>query len=329
MTAAGSVHRLGDTIVMAIKSKDNLTYRLIKAVLNMLARIPRREFVRLALPLGRLWYGMDRYHRRIALDNMSIAFGKELSPAEIRSLARDNFVQLVRVVLEIPSLLKLSKENIDTYIEFRGLEHLEAALRRGTGVLVLTAHLGNWELMALATALKFEMPFNGLVRPLDFLPIDRVLTEIRSRTGNRVLDKDKSAAEVSALMRKNQVVGILLDQNSSWYEGVYVPFFGKTACTNKGLAMFAMRYGATVIPAFNVRLKDGRYRAIFSAPLDLVRSGDVSNDIIENTARFNKVIEEHIRMAPDNWLWVHRRWRIKEIPERARKKIKGVLNDSI
>ena len=309
---------------MTIKSKDNLSYRLIKTVLNLLARIPRRELVRLALPLGRLWHAMDRYHRRIAIDNLSIAFGRELTPAEIRSLARDNFVQLVRVVLEFPSLLRLSKENIDTYVEFSGLEHLEAALARGTGVLGLTAHLGNWELMALATALKFEMPFNGLVRPLDFFPMDRVLTEIRSRTGNRVLDKDKSAVEVSTLLRKNQVVGILLDQNSSWYEGVYVPFFGKTACTNKGLAMFALRYGAAVIPAFNVRLNDGRYRVIFSAPLDLVRSGNVSNDIIENTARFNKVIEDHIRMAPDNWLWVHRRWRIKEIPERARKKIKGI-----
>jgi len=139
------------------------------------------------------------------------------------------------------------------------------------------------------------------------------------------LDKDKSAAEVSALLRKNQVVGILLDQNSSWYEGVYVPFFGKTACTNKGLAMFAIRYGAKVIPVFNVRLRDGRYRVIFNPPLDLVHSGNVSNDIVENTARFNKVIEDHIRMAPDNWLWVHRRWRIKKIPARARQKIKGLI----
>lgn len=113
MTPVRNVHRPGDRIVMTIKSKDNLSSRLIKAVLNMLARIPRRALVRLARPLGRLWYGMDRYHRQIANDNMSIAFGRELAPAEIRSLARDNFVQLVRVVLEFPSLLRLSKENID------------------------------------------------------------------------------------------------------------------------------------------------------------------------------------------------------------------------
>jgi len=281
---------------------------------------------RLAHPLGRIWYGLDHYHRRIAFDNMSNAFGREFAPAEIRQMVRRNFIQLVRVMLEIPSLLRLSKENIDTYVEIHGQEHIQAALARGTGVLFLTAHLGNWELMALAAALKYGFPLNVLVRPLDYAPMDRVLTEIRSRTGNRVLDKDKSAAEVSALLRENQIVGILLDQNSSWYEGVYVPFFGKVACTNKGLAMFAMRYNATVVPAFNVRQGDGRYRIVISPPIDLVRSGHIGDDIVENTMLFNKIIEDHIRLAPDNWLWVHRRWRIKRIPERARRKIRGKID---
>jgi len=143
---------------MATKSGD-IAYRMIRTALQVLARIPRRQIGRLAYPLGRIWYGLDHYHRKIAIDNLSIAFGREFTPAEIRSLARKNFIQLVRVGLEIPSLLRLSKNNIDTYVEFRGQEHLEAALAQGTGVLVLTAHLGNWELMALAAAVKFGMPF--------------------------------------------------------------------------------------------------------------------------------------------------------------------------
>jgi KDO2-lipid IV(A) lauroyltransferase len=328
MTATCTMTRSGDWIHMIRKEKNPFACGLIRAAIHFLARIPRRQLGRLAYPLGRIWYGLDHYHRKIAIDNMSIAFGRELAPAEIRSLARNNFIQLVRVMLEIPSLLRLSKENIDTYVEFSGRQHLEAALARGTGVLFLTAHLGNWELMALAAALKYGIPVNIMVRPLDYAPMDRVMTEIRSRTGNRVLDKDKSAVEVSTLLRENQIIGILLDQNASWFEGVYVPFFDKTACTNKGLAMFAMRYGATVVPAFNIRQKDGRYRVIIRPPLDLVRSGNVSDDIVENTRCFNKIIEDHIRLAPDNWLWVHRRWRIKDIPERARKKIKGVPGDS-
>jgi KDO2-lipid IV(A) lauroyltransferase len=153
--------------------------------------------------------------------------------------------------------------------------------------------------------------------------MDKVLTEIRSRTGNVVLNKDKSAVAVMELLQKNQIVGVLLDQNSSWYEGVYVPFFGRVACTNKGLAMFALRYGATVVPVFNIRMKDGRYRIIFRPPVDMVRTGNISRDIVETTALYNRIIESHIKMAPDNWLWIHRRWRIKTIPTPARRKLKG------
>ena len=149
-------------------------------------------------------------------------------------MVKANFVQLVRMVLETPSLLKLSKCNLEDYVVFSGGENLKAALARGKGVLFLTAHLGNWELMALAVSLKYDMPSNILVRPLDSRPLDRVMTEIRSRTGNRVLDKDKSAGVVSQLLSENQVIGILLDQNASWFEGVYVPFFNQVACTNKG-----------------------------------------------------------------------------------------------
>jgi len=305
---------------------EQLQYVVVKTIIRLLAIVPRRALVRLAVPLGKIWYGLDRYHRKIAFDNLQIAFGREKSPAALKRLIRANFVQLVRVVLETPSLLKLSKRNLDDYVVFSGQENLKTALARGKGVLFLTAHLGNWELMALAVPLKFDMSSSVLVRPLDSRPIDRVLTEIRSRTGNRVLDKDKSAGVVAQLLSQNRVIGILLDQNASWYEGVYVPFFGKVACTNKGLAMFAMRYDATVVPAFNVRAKDGRYRIMLAPPLELLRSGNVSDDIVENTARFNRVIEKYVRLAPDNWLWVHRRWRIKDIPDRARRKIRGLTD---
>jgi KDO2-lipid IV(A) lauroyltransferase len=302
----------------------DLQYRMIKTALGILASVPRRQLTRLAIPLGKIWYGLDHYHRRIAVKNMFGAFGREKKALEIKQMVRANFVQLVRVILEIPSLLKLNRHNLDAYVEISGQENFKSALARGKGVLVLTAHLGNWELMALAASLALAAPVNVMVRPLDSKLFDRIITGIRSRTGNKVLDKDKSAGTVRQMLNENQVIGILLDQNSSWYEGVYVPFFGKIACTNKGLAMFAMRYGASVLPAFNIRLANGRYRIIIEPPLELVRTGDVSRDIFENTAYFNAVIEKYIRMAPDNWLWVHRRWRIKEIPEHARKKIKGL-----
>ena len=307
-------------------NKDNkidiILYSIIKFILKLLAQIPRRGFTCLAEPLGRLWYRFDGYHRKIAFDNMSQAFAGEFISKQIEHMVQSNFVQLVRVMLEIPSLLRISPATLDTYVEMSGAEHLSAALARGKGVLLLSAHLGNWEMAGLALPLKTGVPMHGLARPLDFAPLDKVLNEIRTSTGNRILDKDKSARTVARLLRQNQVVGVMLDQNSSWYEGIYVPFFNRTACTNKGLAMFALRYDAAVVPIFNIRRPDGRYRVIMAPPVSMIRTSDIRSDITVNTTRFNRIIEEYIRMAPDNWLWVHRRWRIKEVPASAKERLK-------
>ena len=305
------------------RKKDSLYYWLIKIGFILASVIPRKIVSLIAYPVGRIWYRFDRYHRDIALDNMTQAFKNELNPSECYALARSNFVQLIRVAFELPSLLRVTRDNMSSYIEVDGKENLKAALDRGKGVIFLTAHLGNWELMGLTGALTFNLPAHILVRPIDFKPFDRFLTELRGRLGNQIIDKNKSAGLIRDLLRRNQIIGILLDQNASWYEGVYVPFFGRTACTNKGLAMFAIRYDATVVPAFNVRQKDGRYRLTFHPPVSLIKTGDLTHDIVENSALFNRIIEENIRLAPDNWLWIHRRWRIKPIPEAARKKIRG------
>ncbi len=302
------------------------TYCLIRFVFRIGSYIPRRMLTLIAYPVGLIWYIFDGRHRRIAFDNMRHAFRDELSPSELRNLVKANFIQLLRVALELPSLLRLGEKNLDAYAAFSGEKHLRAALGKGKGVLFLTAHMGNWELMALATPIRFDFPLHVMARPLDYKPMDAVLTEIRTRTGNVVINKDQSAGMVAGLLRQNQIIGILLDQNASWYEGVYVPFFGRIACTNKGMAMLALRYGATVVPVFNFRQRDGRYRVMFDTPVELIRTGDITQDLVENTRLFNDIIEKYIRMAPENWLWVHRRWRLKDIPESARKKVKGAVD---
>jgi Kdo2-lipid IVA lauroyltransferase/acyltransferase len=308
-----------------IDIKNSRQYRVIKNILRLGSFIPRRIMTLFAYPVGTIWYAIDGRHRKIAFDNMMKAFTDEITPARCRRLVKANFIQLTRVVLELPSLLRLNLQNIDSYVEFSGENHLKTALAEGKGVIFLTAHLGNWEMMGLAMPLKFGFSdqAHAMARPLDHKPMDAVLTEIRTRTGNRVIDKDKSAGLVGGLLRQNQKIAILLDQNASWFEGVYVPFFGRVACTNKGIAMLAIRYGAVVVPMFNIRQKNGRYKVMFDPPVKLIRTGDLGQDIVENTRRFNDIIEKYIRLAPENWLWVHRRWRIKGIPEYARKKVRG------
>jgi len=303
------------------KARDNLIYAFIKALIRLLSPIPREFMNGIAVPMGILWYHLDKHHRSIARDNMARAFGDALEKEELSQLVKANFIQITTAALELPSLLKLDLHNLETYVTFSGDHHLRTALSRGKGILFLTAHLGNWELMALATTLKFNFFCHLLVRPLDFLPVDKLLTEIRCRTGNKVLDKIRSARTIRQILARNEILAILLDQNASWYDGVLVPFFGRSAWTNKGFALFALRYDPVVLPIFNIRRKDGRYTILFDEPVSLIRSGNINTDLLENTALFNRIIEKHVRMAPDNWLWVHRRWRLKNIPEKARRKM--------
>ncbi len=295
-------------------------YHLVKTALKCFAAVPRPILAALAVPIGRIWFALDRRHRRIAYENMCIAFGKEKTPKEIQSLIQANFIQLARLFFEIPSLLRLNRENLHRYVTFSGLANINKTISAGKGLLLLTAHLGNWELMALSWALISGKSCHVIARPLDYAPMNRIMNEIRSATGNRVVDKDDSQALIRQLLQDKEAIGILLDQNASWYEGVYVPFFGKLACTNKGLALFALRYDTPVLPVFNYPLKDGRYKIVIEPPLDLVRSGDVGEDILVNTERFNRVIEKYVRIAPESWFWVHRRWRIIDIPKPHLKK---------
>ncbi|MDM8540799.1 lysophospholipid acyltransferase family protein [Desulfococcaceae bacterium HSG9] len=306
------------------KKADTLIYAAIMIIVRLGALFPRQMIVKLAVPMGKLWWGLDRRHRKIALNNIRRAYAATYNERQVYTVARATFVQLARVALELPSLFQLNKSNLDSYTTFEGLENIAKARKSGKGVLVFTAHLGNWELMALAVTLKFEGKSHILVRPLDFEPVDRVLSQLRKRTGNILLDKIRSARSIGKLLQKKEAVSILMDQNASWYDGVYVPFFGLTACTNKGLALFASRYDAEVLPVFNIRQPDGRYKIMIDAPVKLVRSENISDDIIANTAQFNRIIEKHIRMAPDNWMWVHRRWRLKPVPARVKKKLKHI-----
>ncbi len=301
-----------------------IIFAAISAIVRSAGLLPRRMIVKLAVPIGRLWWEADRRHRRIALKNIRRAYAATYDERQVYAVARATFVQLVRVALELPSLFKLSKSNLDSYTTFEGLENVAKARNSGKGILIFTAHLGNWELMALALSLKIKGNSHLLVRPLDFEPVDRVLSQLRKRTGNFLLDKIRSARSIGKLLQKKEAVSILMDQNASWYDGVYVPFFGLTACTHKGLALFAGRYDALVLPVFNIRQPDGRYKIMIDTPVKLVRSEDISSDIVANTALFNRIIEKHIRMAPDNWLWVHRRWRLKPVPARVKKKLKHV-----
>jgi KDO2-lipid IV(A) lauroyltransferase len=146
---------------------------------------------------------------------------------------------------------------------------------------------------------------------MDFEPLGRLMIDLRSRYGTEIIPKQRSMRKLLTSLRANKIIGIMLDQNVDWYEGAFVDFFGRPACTNKGLALVALKTGAPVVPIFSARAKDGRYRIIIDKEVDLIRTGDKLKDVEENTALFTSIIERHIREHPEQYFWFHKRWKTK------------------
>jgi KDO2-lipid IV(A) lauroyltransferase len=191
------------------------------------------------------------------------------------------------------------------------LEHYLAARERGQGVLIVTGHLGAWELSSFWHSLMGH-PMTMVIRRLDNPRVDRLVNSIRCLHGNRVVHKDDFARGLLSAMRQGETVGILMDTNMTPPQGVFVPFFGVSACTASGLARVALRTGAAVLPGFLVwEAAEKQYVLRFGAEILLLRTGDDERDVVGNTARFTAAIEEYVRRYPDQWLWVHRRWKAR------------------
>jgi KDO2-lipid IV(A) lauroyltransferase len=276
----------------------------------LLAVWHKRITWKLAKIVGYLWCCIDTRHREIVLRNLEFAFGDELSEREREGICRGTFVHIACVLLELPYLLFLSRENVERIMTFSGLENLYAVVKKGKGILGMTSHFGNWELMALGFSLCY-WPVNVVVRPLDNIFLDRLIDRIRSRGGNRTISKSGSARNIIRLLRQGKAVAFLIDQNVDWYEGVFVPFFKEIACTSKALATLALRTRLPVLPFYNFRRADGSYEVVFEPEVQLIRSGDSAADIKENTALFNRIIESYVRAHPEQWFWLHQRWKTR------------------
>ncbi len=276
--------------------------------------ISHRIIWKLANGLGRFWHRLDRRHRRIAERNLDLAFGDELSREAKEAICLNTFIHLACVCLELPLLFRLNNDNLDRYITFSGTEHLFPILEKGKGILVMASHFGNWELMALAISMRYR-PYYVVMRPLDNRRLDDWVVRMRTRGGNQPLTKADSARLIIRLLRRGEAVALLIDQNVDWYEGVFVPFFKEIACTTKALATLALRTDSLVLSAYNYREPDGRYHTVFQPEVELIRSGDRAADIERNTAHFNKIIEGYVREHPEQWFWLHQRWKTR--PSRA------------
>ena len=289
--------------------REWLEYFAAWAGLNLLGVLPRRaaRFVgaSVAWLAYSVWPGLDR----ICAVNLQIAF-PDLSGEKRRQLIRGMIRQVGWMAAEFSQFPKYTSENIARVVIVDGFENFDAARRRGKGVLFLTGHMSAWELAPFAQAL-YGYPLHFLVRPIANERVDALINGYRCRSGNQPIEKNRSARSILKVLGQGGTVGILSDHNTS-VESVFVPFFGVLAATASGLARIALRTDAAVVPGFLLWDHGSRkYRLRFHPVVPLARTGDEEADIVENTARFNRVIEDYIRAHPEQWFWVHKRWKTR------------------
>lgn len=281
-----------------------------KFLLPAINLIPLTSRIWFMEKIGRLLYVLDGRHRRIALRNLALAF-KDKDLKEREQIARSVFQNLGRVLAEFSFIPRLSGQNVGHYVSVEGLENFKQAREKGRGVIFLTAHFGNWEWMAAAFPVLFGQNCHVIVRPLDNQFMDGIVERLRTWTGNQTIPKQKAMGRIMRLLKNGQAVGILLDQNMAWQEGVFVNFFGELACTNVGLALLALKTGAPVLPIFNIRKDNGRYRVIIEPEVTLIKTGDKDKDVLQNTEIFTSIIERYVVQYPDHWFWLHQRWKTR------------------
>ena len=289
--------------------RDEQIYRLLKQMVYFTGIIPIPLADFFARILGQLWFRLDKRHRDITLDNLTWAFGHEWSEDKIKQTARQVFVNIASMLFEVAWSARLSKSRFLSHFTIQGLEHVITAHAKGKGVLVITCHMGNFEMLIPAIE---GTRLNGyaIYRKLDFEPLERFIRRLRQRFGVTMVPMRGASGKLEDILAAGGVVGTLIDQNVDWYKGVFVRFFGRPACTNSGLAKLAMKTSAPVVPLYTIR--HGRQFFIrFLPEVPVTVTGDPITDIEANTQRFTSAVETMVRQCPDQYFWVHNRWKTK------------------
>lgn len=289
--------------------KDRLELLLMRGLLGYFAARPLDEALRRGANLGRFWHAVDLKRRRLAERNIRRGLG--LGAAAAARTAAACFENLGRTLAEFA----ISGERLDELlgrITLEGAELVRQSVAGGKGAFIVCGHCGNWELGGALLGREFSTV--TLTRPLKNPLADALVGERRRRSGTRTLNPKNATRELLRMLQNGQVVGMLIDQRALYQEGVFVPFLGRPACTHFGLAMLAIRTGTPVLPAFIAREGDGRHRAWIEPPIPPVVEGSREERIGRTTARYTSAIENYVRRFPEQWFWVHDRWKRQPSP---------------
>ncbi|MBF0203238.1 MAG: lysophospholipid acyltransferase family protein [Desulfamplus sp.] len=288
--------------------KNKIIYHILTFIMNLLGLIPRTAGKFLGDILGLIWFRVDKRHRDITVENIRLSLG-DLSSVERQIMAKKIFKNIAGMLFELGWGYRLKAKDIPEYFSIKGLENIKKAYEKGRGVLVIICHMGNWELLAASVTMA-GYASSILYRKLDFPPLERLILEMRQKYGTVLIPLRGASQQIDQRLASGEVVGTLIDQGVDWYKGVFVDFFGRPACTNSGVAKLVLRTGAAVVPAYIVR-QGFKHVMHFEPEIPLVRTGDRIKDIEINTQNYTSAIESIIRLYPEQWFWVHNRWKIK------------------
>lgn len=279
---------------------------------RIVPRLPRSLAMSLGRGAGRLVGALDRRHLAIADENLRHAFPDWDHARRLRT-ARGVYAHFGQMIVDILWLHGHSRDEVMSRLDVIGREHVDRAMAKGRGAIFVTAHLGNWEVIGLAHGWTFG-PIAVVARPLDNPALDRRMCAFRAMAGNRVVYKTDALREVIRALHAGGGVAILIDQNVQEKDGLFVDFFGRPAATTTVAAALAVKTGCALVPGHTTIGPDGRYRAVYDPPIEWTPSGDKQADIAFITQALTRVIEGWIREHPDQWLWIHRRWKTQPAP---------------
>lgn len=284
---------------------------LLKAISFLFLLLPWKIAIPGGAFLGRIAWQRLKREREKALKNFNLAFGTLYTDRQKSEILQRSFENLGKSLVEVLKFRQINSSNIDRFVTLDGEENLKKAFLKKKGIVFVTAHFGNWELMGITLSIK-GYPTNVIAAPLYDSRLDGIMNRFRliHKVETITRGREKGARRILSALKNNQILGLLIDQDID-AEGVFVDFFNQKAFTPSGAASLALKSGAAVILGFIHREEDNRHRINFKGPVELIRSGNLAQDIHDNTALFTKAIEENIREHPDQWVWMHNRWQTR------------------
>jgi len=284
------------------------TRGLLPILTGFIVSIPQKHVARAGRLLGMFVYMVDLRHRRITRRNLQFAH-PEWSRESIQKLSRRVFQNIGITFLEICQMTYFSKEDILRKVRIKGEENLLNAIKSPKGVIMISAHLGNWEMASLVISCYLQKPLVLVARQIQSKTLDDWIHRIRGRFGNIVLDKKRALPKMARTLRNGKALGLLIDQGTRLSEGVEVSFFDRTVTATPAVALLARRYDSLVLPTFCIREADAGLTLVVEPPLTLKRTEDLRADLKANTQIMTSAIEKAVRAYPEQWFWFHKRWK--------------------